>query len=80
MNDDYDRRSDALWATIDEYDEDVFRARVEELVAEPAGRQPGRRVRARLRIRLDRAPGPRRCPSTGGRSSSGSTADGAAAR
>jgi hypothetical protein len=34
MND-YDRRSEALWATIDEYDdEDAFRAKVDELVAE----------------------------------------------
>jgi tetratricopeptide (TPR) repeat protein len=32
--DDYDRRSEALWATIDEYDEGTFRAKVEELVAE----------------------------------------------
>ena len=31
--DDYDRRSDALWATIDEHEEDVFRAKVDELVA-----------------------------------------------
>jgi hypothetical protein len=37
MND-YDRRSDALWAAMDEYDEEAFRARIEELVAElPAG-------------------------------------------
>jgi tetratricopeptide (TPR) repeat protein len=32
--DDYDRRSDALWAAIDEYDEDVFRDKVEELVTD----------------------------------------------
>jgi tetratricopeptide (TPR) repeat protein len=34
MLDDYDRRSDALWASIDEYDEEQFRARIDELVAE----------------------------------------------
>ena len=35
---DYDRRSEAVWATIDEYDEEVFRAKIEELVAGlPAG-------------------------------------------
>ena len=34
MPDDYERRSDELWASIDEYDEDVFRAKIEELVAE----------------------------------------------
>jgi hypothetical protein len=33
MND-YDRRSHALWASIDDYDEDVFRAKIDELVAE----------------------------------------------
>jgi hypothetical protein len=32
--DDYDRRSDELWASVDEYDEEAFRARIEELVAE----------------------------------------------
>ena len=32
--DDYDRRSDALWATIAEHDEGAFRARIEELVAD----------------------------------------------
>jgi tetratricopeptide (TPR) repeat protein len=31
--DDYDRRSDELWASIDDYDEEAFRARIEELVA-----------------------------------------------
>jgi hypothetical protein len=31
---DYDRRSEELWASIDKYDEDVFRDRIEELVAE----------------------------------------------
>jgi len=30
---DYDRRSEALWATIDEQDEEAFRAKIEELVA-----------------------------------------------
>jgi len=36
--DDYDSRSDALWSTIDEYDDEAFRAKIEELVAElPAG-------------------------------------------
>jgi hypothetical protein len=36
--DDYDQRSDELWATIDEHDDDVFRAKVDELVADlPAG-------------------------------------------
>ena len=33
--DEYDRRSEALWASIDEYDDETaFRAKVEELVAE----------------------------------------------
>jgi tetratricopeptide (TPR) repeat protein len=31
---DYDRRSEALWASIDDYDEGAFRAKVDELVAE----------------------------------------------
>jgi hypothetical protein len=30
----HERRSEALWATIDEYDEEGFRARIEELVAD----------------------------------------------
>ena len=35
---DYDRRSDELWASVEEHDEEAFRAKVEELVAElPAG-------------------------------------------
>jgi hypothetical protein len=34
MTNDYERRSDALWASIDEYDEEVFRAKIEELVAD----------------------------------------------
>ena len=34
LTSDYDRRSEALWATIDEHDDDVFRAKVEELVAD----------------------------------------------
>ena len=34
----YDRLSEALWARIDEYDGDTFRAKIDELVAElPAG-------------------------------------------
>jgi hypothetical protein len=33
MPTDYDRRSDELWASVDEYDEEAFRAKVEELVA-----------------------------------------------
>ena len=32
--DDYDRRSDELWASMDQYDEDAFRAKIEELIAE----------------------------------------------
>lgn len=32
--DEFDRRSEALWAAIDDYDEDVFRAKIEELVAD----------------------------------------------
>jgi hypothetical protein len=33
--DEYDRRSEALWASIDEYDDETaFRAKVDELVAE----------------------------------------------
>ena len=37
--DEYDRRSEALWASIDDYDDEVaFRAKVDELVAElPSG-------------------------------------------
>jgi len=31
---DYDRRSEALWATIDEHDEEAFRVKIEELVAD----------------------------------------------
>ncbi len=31
---DYDRRSEELWASIDQYDEEVFRAKIGELVAE----------------------------------------------
>jgi tetratricopeptide (TPR) repeat protein len=31
---DYDRRSEKLWASIDEYDEETFRTKIEELVAE----------------------------------------------
>jgi len=35
---DYDQRSEALWAKLDDYDEQTFRARIEELVATlPAG-------------------------------------------
>jgi tetratricopeptide (TPR) repeat protein len=34
MLNDYDRRSEELWASIDQYDEEVFRAKIEELVAE----------------------------------------------
>lgn len=34
MANDYDRRSDELWASIDEYDQEAFRAKIEELVAE----------------------------------------------
>lgn len=30
----YDRRSDELWASIDEHDEEAFRAKIDELVAE----------------------------------------------
>ena len=29
----YDRRSEALWASIDDYDEEDFRAKIEELIA-----------------------------------------------
>jgi len=32
--DDYERRSEELWASIDEYDEEAFRAKIDELVAE----------------------------------------------
>lgn len=32
---DYDRRSEALRATIDDYDEEGFHARIEELVENP---------------------------------------------
>jgi len=35
--DDYDRRSEELWASIDDYDEELFRAKIEELVAELPG-------------------------------------------
>jgi tetratricopeptide (TPR) repeat protein len=31
---DYDRRSEELWASIDEYDEELFRTKIDELVAE----------------------------------------------
>jgi len=31
---DYDRRSEELWASIDDYEADVFRAKIDELVAE----------------------------------------------
>jgi len=31
---DYDRRSEELWASIDHYDEEAFRAKVDELVAQ----------------------------------------------
>jgi tetratricopeptide (TPR) repeat protein len=34
MPNDYDRRSEELWASLDEYDEDAFRAKIEQLVAE----------------------------------------------
>lgn len=34
MLNDYDRRSEELWASIDEYDEEAFRDKIEELVAE----------------------------------------------
>jgi hypothetical protein len=34
MLNDYNRRSEELWASINDYDEEAFRARVEELVAE----------------------------------------------
>jgi len=34
MLNDYDRRSEALWAAIDAGDEKVFRAKIEELVAQ----------------------------------------------
>ena len=33
-NQDYDRRSEALWASLDDCDEELFRAKIEELVAE----------------------------------------------
>jgi tetratricopeptide (TPR) repeat protein len=33
LTNEYDQRSEALWATIDEYDEEAFRAKIEELVA-----------------------------------------------
>lgn len=32
--DDYARRSEELWATIDQYDESVFRAKIDELVSQ----------------------------------------------
>ena len=32
--DDFDQRSEALWAAIDDYDEDVFCAKIDELVAD----------------------------------------------
>ncbi len=32
--DDFDRRSDELWASIDRYDEEAFRAKIDELAAE----------------------------------------------
>ena len=31
---DYDRRSEALWASLDDRDEELFRAKIEQLVAE----------------------------------------------
>jgi tetratricopeptide (TPR) repeat protein len=31
---DYDRRSEELWASVDEYDDEVFRVKIEELVAD----------------------------------------------
>jgi tetratricopeptide (TPR) repeat protein len=34
MPNDYDRRSEELWASLDEYDEEAFRAKIEQLVAE----------------------------------------------
>jgi len=34
VNDDYERRSAALWASIDDYDEVEFRAKIDELVSE----------------------------------------------
>jgi hypothetical protein len=37
---DYDRRSDELWASIDDYDEGAFRAKVDELVAELPAESP----------------------------------------
>ena len=33
LSDDYDRRAEELWSRVDEYDEETFRAKVEELVA-----------------------------------------------
>jgi Tetratrico peptide repeat len=33
MLNDYDRRSEELWASIDDHDEEAFRAKIEELVA-----------------------------------------------
>jgi hypothetical protein len=32
MPTDYARRSDALWASVEDYDEEALRAKVEELV------------------------------------------------
>jgi tetratricopeptide (TPR) repeat protein len=34
MPNDYDRRSEELWASVDEYDEEAFRVKVEQLVTE----------------------------------------------
>src|SRR5215208_1710533 len=34
MSHDYERRSQALWASIDDYDEEEFRDRIEQLVAD----------------------------------------------
>jgi tetratricopeptide (TPR) repeat protein len=36
----YDQRSEELWASIDDYDEEVFRAKIDELVAELPANSP----------------------------------------
>jgi len=30
---DYDRRSEALWASLDDRDEELFRAKIEQLIS-----------------------------------------------
>ena len=73
--DDHDRRSDALSATIDEHEADVFRAKVDELTARlPADSPVAAFERA---CAFDSTGHPDEAvPCTGWRSSSGSTAYG----